>query len=213
MPTYVSRTTRTGMNGSPYWYTTTNPLYPRYGLPNCVCYAWGRTWENSGSPPYGLPTGNGGTWYTHQDNYQRGPASTPKLGAILCMSGGPPGTSGLGHVAVVEKIYSDGSVLFSNSGYYRGNDPDVWNALYFYLRCAHPSDNYQTGRHGYPGFGGYNIQGYIYNPIDFDPEIDPGPPPPGPGPGPEPGPQLTNLLLYKKQIYRNQGRLGTDVYT
>lgn len=210
MPAYVPRLSRQGISGSQYWYSNTNPFYPTYALPNCTCYAWGRTWESSGSPPYGFPTGDGGTWWGHADNYQRG--QTPKLGAVLCMSGGPVGTSGRGHVAVVEKIYSDGSILFSNSGYYRGDDPQVWNNLYFYLRCASPDDNYQTGRHGWSGYGGYNIQGFIYNPVDFDPEIDPGTPDPGPGPGPEPGLYPTRLLLYKKQIYRNQGRLVDDIY-
>lgn len=213
MATYTPRLSRSGMNGSQYWYSNTNPFYPTYGLPNCTCYAWGRTWENSGAPPFGLPTGDAGTWFNHQDSFQRG--QVPKLGAIMCMSGGPPGTSGRGHVAVVEQIYSDGSIMFSNSGYYRGSDQAKWDSLYFYLRCASPSDGYQSGQHGYYGYSGYNIQGFIYNPVDFDPEIDPGPEP-GPGPGPEPpdpgGLYPTRLLLYKKQIYRNQGRLITDVY-
>lgn len=211
MATYTPRTTRTGMFGSQYWYSGVNPFYPTWGLPNCTCYAWGRTWESSGAPPVGLPTGDAGTWFNHQDSFQRG--QVPKLGAIMCMSGGPPGTSGRGHVAVVEQIYSDGSIMFSNSGYTR--DPNLYNQLYFYLRCASPSDGYQSGQHGYYGYSGYNIQGFIYNPVDFDPEIDPGPEP-GPGPGPEPpdpgGLYPTRLLLYKKQIYRNQGRLITDVY-
>lgn len=210
MPVYNARTNTSGMVDSPYWYTDTNPFWPTYGLPNCTCYAWGRTWESSGTPPYGLPTGDAGTWYTHQDSFRRG--QVPKLGAILCLSGGP--YSGRGHVAVVEKIYSDGSVLFSNSGYYRGDDPALWNANYFFLRCASPDDNYQTGKNGYSGYGGYNFQGFIYNPVDFDPHIDPGTPdPPGPGPTPDPGQYPTKLILFKKQIYRNQGRLGTDVYT
>lgn len=220
MATYTPRTTRTGMAGAQYWYGgySNNPFLPTYGLPNCTCYAWGRTWENSGQQPWGLSTGDAGTWYNHSDQFQRGPASTPKLGAIICMSGGPPGTSGRGHVGVVEEIFTDGCVLFSNSGYYRGSDQNKWNDLYFYLVCGHPSDNYQTPRHGYVdhSYGGYNIQGFIYNPVDFDPDVVPPTPGPGPGPGPEPpdpgGLYPTRLLLYKKQFYRNQGRLITDVY-
>lgn len=211
MATYTPRLSSAGMSGSQYWYSGVNPFYPTWGLPNCTCYAWGRTWESSGAPPVGLPTGDAGTWFNHQDSFQRG--QVPKLGAIMCMSGGPPGTSGRGHVAVVEQIYSDGSIMFSNSGYTR--DPNLYNQLYFYLRCASPSDGYQSGQHGYYGYSGYNIQGFIYNPVDFDPEIDPGPEP-GPGPGPEPpdpgGLYPTRLLLFKKQFYRNQGRLITDVY-
>ena len=209
MPTYSARTTRTGMNGNPCWYSTQNRYYPTFGLPNCTCYAYGRWIELLGYTPSGLPGGDAGTWW-NSTSYTKGAASTPKLGAILCMSGGPPGTSGRGHVAVVEQIYSDGSVLFSNSGYYRGNDPQKWNDFYFYLRCAHPSDNYQTGRHGYSGYGGYNIQGFIINPIDYDPDISPDPPP-GPGPGPEPGKYPTRLILYKRAWMRSRGDLNDYV--
>lgn len=201
MPTYTPRTTSSGMPGSNFWYNASyNPFYPTYGLPNCTCYAWGRWYEINNSRP-SLPTGDAGTWWNNVSGYQTG--STPKLGAIICFSGGP--YSGRGHVAVVEKIYSDGSVLFSNSGYTR--DPSLYPSLYFYLRCAHPNDNYQTGAHGYSGYAGYTFQGFIYNPVDFDPDIDPYPPDPGPGPGPDPQEYPTKIFLYKRALLRGRGEL------
>ena len=51
------------------------------------------------------------------DGYKRG--STPKLGAIACWSLGVVGigNDGAGHVAVVEQINSDGSIIVSESNY------------------------------------------------------------------------------------------------
>ena len=205
MPTYTPRLSSTGMAGSNYWYNNNyNPFYPTYGLPNCTCYAWGRMYEFQGFRPSGLYTGDAGTWWNNAA-YQHG--SVPKLGACICFSGGP--YSGRGHVAIVEKIYSDGSILFSNSGYTR--DPQYISSLYFYLRCASPADNFQTGLHGYAGYAGYTFQGFLYSPIDFDPDIDPGEPPtPGPGPQPDPGGGYpTKLLLYKQLIDKRKGRIIT----
>lgn len=199
MAAFTPRTSSNGMAGAQYWYSTTNPFYPTYGLPNCTCYVFGRWWEILGAPYNSLPRGDAGTWWSNAPAaLQKG--STPKLGAIICMSGGP--YSGRGHVAVVEKIYSDGSILCSNSGYTR--DPNQYAQLYFYLRSGNASNNW-----GYPE---YTLQGFIYCPEDFDPDIDPDEPP-TPDPTPEPGAYPSKLLIYKKQIYRNQGRLiGHDVY-
>lgn len=174
-----------------------------YDMPNCTRYAYGRWWALLGSEPtYMRNLGNGEDWFNNAPaNIQRG--SNPKLGAIACFLDGP--YSGLGHVAVVERIMSDGKVLFSNSAY-RGS--------MYYIRCGTQANNYHDGGLGYPGYEvQYIFQGFLYCPEDFDPEIDPGPVPP---PGPDPGGYGANPLLRymaKKQIYRNQGRLGTDVYT
>lgn len=200
MATYTPRLSRSGMMGSNYWYNSNyNPYYPTYGLPNCTCYAFGRAYEYLGQRP-GLPTGDAGTWF-NASNWNKG--STPKLGAIICLAGGP--YSGRGHVAVVEKIYSDGTVVFSQSGYTR--DPQYIDINYFWTSSGKAANNY--GFHS-----AYIFQGFLYPPTDFDPDVDPDPPPgPGPGPTPEPGQYPTKIILFKKQIYRNQGRLGTDVYT
>lgn len=102
-----------GMSGSKYWFSSTNPFYPAFGLPNCTCYAWGRAWEITGNP-VNLPTGNADTWL--ETARQRGfeISQTPSLGDIICFGGGLVGT---GHVAVVEVINADGSIITSNSNY------------------------------------------------------------------------------------------------
>ena len=174
-----------------------------YDMPNCVRYAYGRWWALLGAEPtFMRHLGNGGNWYRNAPgNILRG--DTPKLGAIICMDGGPG--MGVGHVAVVEKIYSNGAITCSQSGYTR--KPELINRYMFWTTTGPRSNHY--------GFSAsYVYQGFLYLPTDYDPDIDPDDPP-GPGPTPpdpdEPYPR--KLLLYKKQIYRNQGRLGTDVYT
>lgn len=116
----------------------------RYGnsvLPNCVGYAWGRFMEILGKTP-SLSCGNAGTWYSYtQDGYKRG--KTPQLGAIVCWA--KPGYAG--HVAVVEKINSDGSIVTSNSNY---------SGKRWYLNTG-KSPNWGLG-------SSYRFQGFIYNP-------------------------------------------------
>ena len=131
---------------SKYYNSNENPLVAcGYGMfqnnGNCTAYAWGRFFEILGTRPK-LHTGNAGTWYGHtQDGYERG--SKPQLGAVACWA--KPGEAG--HVAIVEKINSDGSVLFSNSG---------WQYKLFYQTTGSPS-NYMKS-------SAYIFQGFIYNP-------------------------------------------------
>ena len=175
--------------------------YP--ALPNCTRYCFGRWWSLMGNPPTGLYyLGNGEDWWNNCTAYSKG--QTPKLGAIACFRDGP--YSGWGHVAIVEQIYSDGAVLFSNSAY---------KGSMFYLKCGYPANDYHGPLcHGYYTYEPeYIFQGFIYFPEDFDPDPDP-PPDPPPDPS-DPGYRAKPLLRYyaKKQIYRNQGRLiGNDVY-
>lgn len=113
-------------------------------LPNCVGYAWGRFAEIMGKAPK-LSRGNAEDWYNYKDGYSRG--KTPKLGAVICWRKGKAGYGGdgAGHVAIVEKIYSDGSILISQSGY--------------------RSSRFWTSKvaKGY-ALKGYVFQGFIYNP-------------------------------------------------
>ena len=129
---------------SKYWYSL-NPFYHAgYGLPNCTCYAWGRFYEILGRKPV-LSLGNAEDWYGKNDGYSRG--STPRLGAVICWRKGRAGYGGdgAGHVAVVEKIYSDGSILISQSG---------WRSARFWTSVV---------KKGYYR-SGYVFQGFIYNP-------------------------------------------------
>ena len=122
-------------------------------LPNCVGYAWGRFLEEGGITDCKLSRGNARDWYNYNDGYKRG--QTPKLGAVICFGG-----SGnvYGHVAVVEEIRSDGTIVTSNSGY---------GGPRFYLETLKP-----PYRVSYAGA----FQGFIYNPyIDDEPSPSPSP--------------------------------------
>lgn len=133
------------------YYYNQNVFYQcGYGMPNCTCYAWGRWYELIGTKPK-LYTGNAENWFpkgTAYDGYQRG--QTPKLGAIACWAKGKAGndSDGAGHVAVVEEIYPDGSILTSNS---------AWKGTNFYTKKI--AKGYQVS--------GYTFQGFIYPPIEF----------------------------------------------
>lgn len=129
-----------------WWKTSFNPCIAiSYGtvLPNCVGYAWGRFAEILGKFADGLPRCNAGDWYGADTTHQKG--KTPKLGAVLVMS--KPGDAG--HVAVVEEIYSDGSILTSESGY--GNS---WSNRWWTSKRTPP--NYCNSP--------YQFVGFIYNP-------------------------------------------------
>ncbi len=145
---FVPRMNDTGIMGSPYYYSL-NPFYlAGYGLPNCTCYAWGRFWEESDDGSYSNPptlsTGNAEDWYGNTaDGYNRG--TTPQLGAVICFADGP--YSGDGHVAIVEQINLDGSIVTSNSAY---------GGAYFYTETLYPPS--------YLPVAGYVFQGFIYNP-------------------------------------------------
>lgn len=120
-------------------------------IPNCVGYAWGRSMEISGGKMNKLSTSNAELWYGNtSDGYKRG--KTPKLGAVICYRKGQVGVGndGAGHVAIVEKINSDGSILISESGY---------QSFRFKTR---------TLQKGYAYANGYTFQGFIYNPYVKD---------------------------------------------
>lgn len=120
-----------------------------YGMPNCTAYAWGRAYELMGSKPK-LSTSNAENWWGHNDGYVR--SQTPRVGSIICWRKGRANHSadGAGHVAVVEAVYSDGSILTSNSN---------WRGTNFYTKKFAP---------GYSLGGTYVFQGFIYLPIEVE---------------------------------------------
>lgn len=154
MAGFIPRKNTDGMSGSKYWYSTTNPYYPTYGLPNCTCYAWGRFWEINNQLGYdNLPQGMRGNamdWYDNSPAYQHG--MKPALGAVACFTGGSYAT---GHVGVVEEINSDGSIVLSNSDY---------GGTYFYLTTLYPPYNLTSTT---------RLQGFIYNPYVEHPKPEP----------------------------------------
>ena len=114
MPKFMPRLTDAGMRGSPYWYDW-NPFYlSGNGLPNCTCYAWGRVYEATGIRPRDdCFNGNAKDWCRTSQAYRQG--MDPMLGAVACWEYYP-----YGHVAVVEQIRPDGTVIVSWSGWSSG---------------------------------------------------------------------------------------------
>ena len=85
-------------------------------LPNCVGYAWGMLLKQNGA--HSLPRVNAERWYSWSHGYKTG--QDPKVGAVACWKKGnvtAKGEDGAGHVAVVEEVYKDGSILISASDY------------------------------------------------------------------------------------------------
>lgn len=147
MTKFKKRTTAPGKDNK-YYYKDNIFYQCGYGMPNCTCYAWGRFYELTGKYPK-LDTGNAERWYNHtEDGYKRG--KTPKLGSIICWEGVG---SKAGHVAVVEEIYSDGSILTSNSAYKSTN---------FYMKTLKPP-KYNMG-------SSYEFEGFIHVPMEFEDE-------------------------------------------
>lgn len=157
------------MKDSKYYYSENTYHKWNYGLPNCTCYAWGRFYEICNNTPK-FRIGNAEEWYgasapdandrasgsaengTKYDGYARG--QEPALGAVICWEGIGKDASGekrAGHVAIVEEINPDGSILTSESG---------WNSDYFWTttRTKGADGNWGAGSN-------YKFQGFIYNPI------------------------------------------------
>lgn len=133
---------------NPHFYAENPFEWSGYGLPNCTAYAWGRFYEVLGSTPK-LSLGNAEEWYIYDDGYKRG--SVPQLGAVACWRKGVAGdnSDGAGHVAIVEEIYSDGSILTGESG---------WGASSIFWTTKRPKDG------NWGASSAYTFQGFIYNP-------------------------------------------------
>lgn len=117
-------------------------------LPNCVGWAWGR-WVGLVGKDHKLSRSNAEDWYVNTaDGYKRG--QTPKLGAVVCWRGGRVGdnTDGRGHVGIVEKIYSDGSILCSMS--------DAGGSRFYTMKLKKPYS-----------LSGLIFQGFIYTPTTY----------------------------------------------
>lgn len=141
--TFTPRLTAPASNNK-YYYDSNYNAFERYGygMPNCTAYAYGRAYEILGKEPK-LSWNGAGQWYGYNKSggyYKYG--STPKVGAIACWT-----YSGGGHVAVVEKIESNGTMTLSNS---------EWGGRTFYLTTAKTTDSNPGGN------SWWTFQGYIY---------------------------------------------------
>ena len=163
---FVERTSRynpTDMNNNPWWYSNGNIYYAMgsghpYGLPNCTCYCYGRTGEINGAFNTNLPAADAGNWYDRVASAGTIPVGyTPKLGGIMVFHDRPGATIHKpGHVAQVEHVYSDGSVMTSNSAY---------GGTYFYRERLYPANGYLSSWMHDGSTHDYVYQGciYVYN--------------------------------------------------
>lgn len=124
-------------------------------LPNCCGEVHGRWLESQNQTNYKkydkLCTGNAESYYNYKkDGYKR--SKTPKVGAIVCWygKGDLPG-----HVAFIEKVYSNGDILASNSAFGHSR---------FYMKKYLKSKKYFMGEN-------YEWQGFILNPCNFDTKV------------------------------------------
>lgn len=156
--------------GNPYYNTKKNGGYSEaiQGSPcedgldvlrNCVGYAYGRFNEIVGADKmvYLAPV-NAEKFIDYMNHKAKGVTSglTPKLGACMVWQAGATknGSDGAGHVAIVEQINADGSIITSESGY--GAKKAFWIQT-------------RTNANGRWGQGGsYKFLGFIYNPAVSD---------------------------------------------
>lgn len=143
------------------WILTANGGYNKCfkitnnsAIPNCVGYCWGRWLELLKVTTHKLSRQTAEKWFLNGDGYDRG--NTPKLGAVICFKTGSATNpnDGRGHVAIVEKINADGSILVSSSDY--------------------AGRRFYTMTYKYPySHNGLDFQGFIYPPVDFVEETQP----------------------------------------
>ena len=128
---------------NPFYYGEKNTMV-KYGyfLPNCTTYVHGRFAE-MGVDESKLCLGDAKLYYNFKDGFAR--SSTPKLGAIGCWNGGK-----YGHIAIVEELYDDGTMLISESDYVQ--------KILFRTRRIRQDEN----------VFGYKLQGFILCPIQYE---------------------------------------------
>lgn len=147
--TFTPRTNDTGITSSPWYYSSGNPFYAAgYGMPNCTAYAYGR-YAEARNAWASLPTWDAKDWYDDATSFSRG--SVPALGAVACW--GQNGSGAVGHVAIVETIYSGNDILISESHSTTG-------LPFFDTQTLHASSGYMDSI--YMGSSFY-FQGFIYN--------------------------------------------------
>ena len=146
--TFKPRKVRPVLNVDEYYFTNKNLYYQSYMGPNitlwptnynegnCTWYAFGRASEISGHKITYIGSWDAGSWWTKCNEESR-KGSIPKVGAIICWSH---------HVAIVEELYSDGTMLISESS---AGTPNI------YFQTRRVSQNK-------PGNGSDTFQGFIY---------------------------------------------------
>ena len=120
---------------NPFWNAgyapiSTNPPNPKLGNAkgNCTWYANGRTKQlGRNSASVNVMLGNANQWDDQARAAGISLSSTPQVGAIAHWEGSS--TNPYGHVAVVEQVNPNGTILISESSY-SANSGSSWDFLY-----------------------------------------------------------------------------------
>ena len=159
--TAPSRTDKHFINYSKGGYNTSIAIDKESGyvMPNCVGYAQGRLLEIRGESKvnWKMPACNAEDWYDTARANGMSVGQTPKLGAVAVWRAGNThnGVDGAGHVAVVEKIKTNGDIVVSQSAY---------GGQEFYLSTL-------TKSSGYTYAANRPLVGFVYCGIEFEEPI------------------------------------------
>ena len=145
-----SRRTTAPEYGNVYYYNGAYNPYAYYPnlIGECTWYVWGRAYEILGHRP-NISRGHAKDFYAYNVNTGAYPyGNEPKLGAIACFA---PNNHAYwtGHVAIVEAVGGDGSVIlseynfvsvhaFSANRYLNPTEARTWVQGYIYLRPDDP---------------------------------------------------------------------------
>ncbi|MBQ7943617.1 MAG: CHAP domain-containing protein [Lachnospiraceae bacterium] len=91
-----------------FYYSSEQNKFP-YSNGNCTWYVWGRAYEILGDKP--IFNGNACSFWNYRTNYYGYDTDIPRAGSVAVWGGN------YGHVAIVEEVYEDGSILVSESSY------------------------------------------------------------------------------------------------
>lgn len=146
---FTRRTTAPEYGNVYYYNGAYNPFaYNQNLIGECTWYVWGRAYEILGHRP-NISRGHAKDFYTYNLNSGAYPyGNEPKLGAIACFA---PNNHAYwtGHVAIVEAVGGDGSVIlseynfvsrhaFSANRYLNPTEARTWVQGYIYLRPDDP---------------------------------------------------------------------------
>ena len=156
---FLERLSSKGIDTSPYYVPNgqynTSPPYSEVQMPNCVMYAFCRTYEETEATERYDVARVGGGFGNAKDWYSQSPlpkGSKMKTGAIACFDGT------YGHVAIVERVIDSNHALISESQY--DSDKSLRNYKYWQKRIV----ELEVGKATLSGVGA--LQGFLYPSIN-----------------------------------------------
>lgn len=118
-PTHGTSPTRAPSNGAYNWFP----------YPSCTWWADQRYYQLHGTYVPWRTQANASQWTARAYQYGWHVSSLPSVGAIIDLQPWVQGAYGMGHVAIVERVLSNGSVIASNSNW--GGNPYAVTYVHF----------------------------------------------------------------------------------